>query len=186
VHAYQANVITLSGQNVTLSGPDVKDITLTGPFLGKIRVHGTGVEIMQTGNANNMQSYCDLPAITAGIKDACNMMRIPTMYLGDIHSSWSVLGAQSIGIVLQNIYLISAVFSVFMGADMFTRWWQLSKHYMRGIRGIVLVLAIAISLFSICNDFMADMHQFTNDKQTYAIGSISTGLFFWIATLLIV
>jgi hypothetical protein len=186
VHAYQANVITLSGQNVTLSGPDVKDITLTGPFLGKIRVHGTGSEIMKSGNTNNMQSYCDKPAITAGIKDACNMMRIPTMYLGRIHSSWSVLGAQSVGIVLQNIYLISFVFSVFMGADMFTRWWQLTKPYMRGVRGVVLALAIGVSLFAICNDFIGDMHTVTDGQQTYAIGSISTGLFFWITTLVIV
>lgn len=175
VHAYQGNL---------------RNITLTGPFLGKVRVHATGVEISNDAHSNNKQSYCDNPIFTTApqtIKDACNLMRIPTMYSGNIHSSWSVLGAQSVSVILKNIYLISFVFSSFIFSDFYIRYaCKDHKTWTRWIRAVVVFLAVLVSLVAICLDFKERMHTYEGGIQTYAIGSVSTGLFFWIVTLLII
>jgi hypothetical protein len=179
VHAYQG---------------DQQKITLTGPFLGKIRVDGTGVEITNNAKANNRQSYCDnqmfnsLPLDKKNeMKDACNMMRVPTMYSGNIHSSWSVLGAQSVSIVIKNISLISFVFSSFILSDFYIRW-MCEEHpkWTRWIRTLVVIMAFVVSIIAIALDFDSKMHTIQNGKQVYAIGSVSTGLFFWVITLLII
>lgn len=175
VHAYQGNL---------------GNILLTGPFLGKVRVQCTGVEISNDANSNNKQSYCDNSMFTTApqaIKDACNLMRIPTMYSGNIHSSWSVLGAQSVSVILKNIYLISFVFSSFIFSDFYIRYaCEDHKTWTRWIRAFVVFLAVVVSLIAICLDFREKMHTYENGIQTYAIGSVSTGLFFWIVTLLII
>ena len=175
VHAYQGNL---------------RNITLTGPFLGKVRVHATRVEISNDATSNNKQSYCDNPMFTTApqaIKDACNLMRIPTMYSGNIHSSWSVLGAQSVSVILKNIYLISFVFSSFIFSDFYIRYaCEDHKTWTRWIRAFVVFLAVLVSLIAICLDFRERMHTYEDGIQAYAIGSVSTGLFFWIVTLLII
>jgi hypothetical protein len=179
VHAYQGNQ---------------ENITLTGPFFGKIRVHGTGVELTNDAKANNRQSYCENQAFNSlsldkkdKMKDACNMMRVPTMYSGNIHSSWSVLGAQSVSIVIKNIAMIAFVFSSFILSDFYIRW-MCEGHptWIRWIRTVVVILAFILSIIAIALDFKSQMHTIENGKQVYAIGSVSTGLFFWVITLLII
>ena len=182
VHAYQG---------------DHQKITLTGPFLGKIRVDGTSVEITNGVKLDNKQSYCDYSGNTIfnslpldkknEMKDACNVMRIPTMYSGNIHSSWSVLGAQSVSIVIKNISLISFVFSLFIFSDFYIRWMcEGHPNWIRWIRTVVVILAFIVSIIAIALDFDSKMHTINNGKQVYAIGSVSTGLFFWVITLLII
>ena len=182
VHAYQG---------------DHQKITLTGPFLGKIRVDGTSVEITNSVKPNNKQSYCDYSGNTIfnslpldkknEMKDACNVMRIPTMYSGNIRSSWSVLGAQSVSIVIKNISLISFVFSLFIISDFYIRWMcEGHPNWIRWIRTVVVIIAFVVSFIAIALDFDSKMHTIQDGKQKYAIGSVSTGLFFWVITLLII
>jgi hypothetical protein len=182
VHAYQG---------------DHQKITLTGPFLGKIRVDGTSVEITNSVKPNNKQSYCDYSGNTIfnslpldkknQMKDACNVMRIPTMYSGNIRSSWSVLGAQSVSIVIKNISLISSVFSLFIFSDFYIRWMcEGHPNWIRWIRTVIVILAFIVSIIAIGLDFKSQMHTIQNGNQLYAIGSVSTGLFFWVITLLII
>lgn len=188
VHAYQG---------------DHQKITLTGPFLGKIRVDGTSVEITNSVKPNNKQSYCDYSGNTIfngnqifqnlaldkknEMKDACNVMRIPTMYSGNIHSSWSVLGAQSVSIVIKNISLISFVFALFIFSDFYIRCMcEGHPNWIRWIRTVVVILAFIVSIIAIGLDFKSQMHTYKDGKQVYAIGSVSTGLFFWVITLLII
>ena len=171
VHAYQ--------------GP-VRNLALSGPFLGKVRVDGTSTEIINNANVKNRQSYCDnLPAT---LIDSCYMMRIPAMYIGKIHSSWSVLGAQSVSALLKHISLISFAFSSFILSDCYVRF-MCKDHptWTRWIRAGILFLAIVASLIAVGLDLNAQkMHTYENGIQKHAIGSISTGLFFWIVTLLVI
>ena len=179
VHAYQGNQ---------------QKITLSGPFLGKIRVHGTGVEITNNAKANNKQSYCENQIFNSlsldkkdAMKDACNMMRVPTMYSGNIHSSWSVLGAQSVSIVIKNIAMISFVFSSFILSDFYIRWMcEGHPNWIRWIRTGVVIMAFVLSIIALVVDFDGKMHTIENGTQKYAIGSVSTGTFFWIIALLII
>ena len=115
-------------------------------------------------------------------------MRIPAMYIGKIHSSWSVLGAQSVSALLKHISLISFAFSSFILSDCYIRF-MCKDHpiWTRWIRAGILFLAIVASLIAVGLDLNAQkMHTYENGIQTYAIGSISTGLFFWIVTLLVI
>ena len=176
VHAYQ--------------GP-VRNLALSGPFLGKVRVDGTSTEIINNAKANNKQSYCDNKpdTITTALTDSCYMMRIPTMYIGKIHSSWSVLGAQSVSLLMKHISLISFAFSSFILSDCYVRY-MCKDHpiWTKWIRTGILCVAIVACLIAIILDLTPGprMHTYENGIQTYAIGSVSTGLFFWIVTLLVI
>ena len=176
VHAYQ--------------GP-VRNLALSGPFLGKVRVDGTSTEIINNAKANNKQSYCDNKpdTITTALTDSCYMMRIPAMYIGKIHSSWSVLGAQSVSLLMKHISLISFAFSSFILSDCYVRY-MCKDHpiWTKWIRTGILCVAIVACLIAIILDLTPGprMHTYENGIQTYAIGSVSTGLFFWIVTLLVI
>ena len=176
--------------------PPVGQLSINGPFLGKVRVSGTGLAIENGGDDKKKQSYCDdTSKVVVGLKEACNMMRIPTMYVGYIHATWSVLGAQSIPSILKHIYLICFAFSCFMVSDLYVRFvgpdptdtdtprWITT----RSVRTGIVLLAIVAFLVAICLDFRAEMAQYQNNgMQKYAIGSVSTGAFFWIATFLVI
>ena len=170
-------------------GP-VRNIALSGPFFGKVRVEGTNNEISNSATENKRQSYCNgKPTIIPdAIKPLCYMMRIPSMYIGKIHSSWSVLGAQSVSLLIKHISLISIAFSEFIFADCYIRYRCLDHPtWKRNIRAVVLCVAIVACAFSIGFDLTnQETHKYENGIQLYAIGTISTGLFFWIVTLLII
>ena len=174
VHAYQ--------------GP-VRNLALSGPFLGKVRVDGTSTEISNSAKDNNKQSYCDNKpdTIKPELMHSCYMMRIPAMYIGKIHSSWSVLGAQSVSLLMKHVSLISFAFSAFILSDCYVRL----KYYpmwTKWIRTGILCVAIVACLIAIVLDLTPGpkMHTYENGIQTYAIGSVSTGMFFWIVTLLVI
>ena len=182
VHIYEGSVNPL-GQ-----------LSINGPFLGKVRVSGTGLAISNGGDDKKKQSYCDdASKVAVGLKEACNMMRIPTMYFGHIHATWSVLGAQSVPAILKHIYLICFAFSCFMLSDLYVRFiggpdsiypdrWPTTRWVRTGL----VFLAIIAFLIAICLDLRNEMHEYENGTQKYAIGSVSTGAFFWIATFLII
>jgi hypothetical protein len=188
VHIYEGSVNPLG-----FPLPPVGQLSINGPFLGKVRVSGTGLAISNGGEANKKQSYCDdASKVAVGLKEACNMMRIPTMYFGHIHATWSVLGAQSVPAILKYIYLICFAFSCFMLSDLYVRFIGPDRFYparwatTRWIRTGLVLLAIVAFLVAICLDLRNEMHQYENGTQKYAIGSVSTGAFFWIATFLII
>lgn len=170
-------------------GP-VRNIALSGPFFGKVRVEGTNNEISNSATENKRQSYCDdkPTIITDAIKPLCYMMRIPSMYIGKIHSSWSVLGAQSVSLLIKHISLISFAFSAFIFSDCYIRYTCLDlPTWKRNIHAVVLCIAIVACAVSIGLDLTNQgTHKYENGIQLYAIGTISTGLFFWIVTLLII
>jgi len=168
-------------------------LSINGPFLGKVRVSGTGLAISNGGDDKKKQSYCDdASKVAVGLKEACNMMRIPTMYFGHIHATWSVLGAQSVPAILKHIYLICFAFSCFMLSDLYVRFIGPDsidpdrKLTTRWVRTGLVLLAILAFLIAICLDLRNEMYQYENGTQKYAIGSVSTGAFFWIATFLII
>ncbi len=181
VHIYEGSVNPL-GQ-----------LSINGPFLGKVRVSGTGLAISNGGDVKKKQSYCDdASRVAVDLKEACNMMRIPTMYFGQIHATWSVLGAQSVPAILKHIYLICFAFSCFMLSDLYVRFIgpdSINPHRKlttRWVRTGLVLLAILAFLIAICLDLRNEMYQYENGTQKYAIGSVSTGAFFWIATFLII
>jgi hypothetical protein len=58
--------------------------------------------------------------------------------------------------------------------------------WIRWIRAVVVIMAFILSMIAIGLDFKYQMHTIQDGTQKYAIGSVSTGLFFWVITLLII
>ena len=162
-------------------------ISFNGPFLGKVRVTGTSIELNSIVGEDRKYSYCNDPSkINNDIKEKCKMMRIPSMRSGKIHASWSLVGAQSFPVLLKHVSLISLAFSFFMLIDLYVRCHPEDTKQTRMLRTLVVFVAIVVSVIDICLDFKTDMHEYENGNQKYAIGSISTGSFFWIASFLII
>lgn len=79
--------------------------------------------------------------------------------------------------------MLSDLYVRFIGPDSINPHRWLTTRWVR--TGLVL-LAIISFLIAICLDLRNEMHQYENGTQKYAIGSVSTGAFFWIATFLII
>jgi hypothetical protein len=79
--------------------------------------------------------------------------------------------------------MLSDLYVRFIGPDSIDPHRKLTTRWVR--TGLVL-LAILAFLIAICLDLRNEMYQYENGTQKYAIGSVSTGVFFWIATFLII
>jgi hypothetical protein len=83
--------------------------SFAGPFLGKVRVANSS-NILIAPEALS-QGQCN--QVNETDKEKCLMKNSPNLYLGKVHSSWSVLGAQSRFLQLKNILVLTIVLTVF-------------------------------------------------------------------------
>ena len=130
------------------------------------------------------------------IQDKCKIMRIPTLYLGDVHSSWSVLGAQSNYNLCKHIGCIVIVFLLYAFLEeliYFSPEKNASKekhdkfrHHHHFMRSVLLMIAIGIFGVDIYFDLENDnISSVEDNKSKYPIGSITTGFSFCVVTLMI-
>jgi hypothetical protein len=175
VHAYQSNA--------------PGSITLAGPFLGKVRVtkdpnaHALNDSKLTT---YKLQGACD--AISdLEVRGKCQIMRTPPMYLGKIHSSWSVLGAQSITTIVKHIFWIVLAFAIFTLSELWMRNGY-CKDTWRRMRLVVVGLAIIFFVIDFVWDFgVPDMHAVKDNRDSInAVGSVTTGASIWLVCLLII
>ena len=183
--------------------------SITGPFLSKVRFRSNNTSIKFKGNynANYTQSACpfknsseymkEKQNIKDVLQDKCKIMRTPTLYLGDVHSSWSVLGAQSNYNLAKHIGCILIVFLLyaFLEELIYVRpdaganskeTHDKFRHHHHFMRSVLLMIAIFIFgldvFFDVNNDNISSV---SDNKSTYAIGSITTGFSFCAVTLMI-
>ena len=170
VHAYQTDVS--------------HSISMAGPFLSKIRVTPNATRILTaTAELNTAtETYCGKLPTQAQAK--CNMRRLAAMYFGDIHSSWSVLGTQSTYTLVKHIFCILLAFSLFWMSEhmiyTYNDGWFRKFH--KQVRVAVLILAIIIFAANVGFDIQPDMYK----VDTVAIGSITTGISFYLVCMLII
>lgn len=176
VHAYQSD--------------SPGSITLAGPFLGKIRVtKNPNAKTLVNGStlvALKLQGAChDISDVE--VRGKCQIMRTPPMYLGKIHSSWSVLGAQSITTIVKHIFWIVTAFALFSMSELWMRN-GFCKDTCRQMRLIVVGLAIVLFVVDFVWDFaVKDMHALkSNSDSLNAVGSVTTGASIWLVCLLII
>ena len=179
-----------------------------GPFLGKVRLAGS-IAVTTTLEDNNMkQSICDKVGIVVinnstyepipHLMDKCKMMRTPDMFFGNVHSSWSVLGAQSIYNLVKHIASILIAFLVFSwvedqilthtkspeGSDEKINYFR--SHF-RFMRSMTVIFVIIVFTINIAMDIKDDMHVVdSNHDNKVAIGSITTGVSFCLVSILII
>lgn len=183
--------------------------SITGPFLSKVRFRPNNSSIKFKGGyePKYQQSACQFNSsgyymnkekiIKDVIQDKCKIMRIPTLYLGDVHSSWSVLGAQSNYNLCKHIGCIVIVFFLYAFIEelIYVRLdaransketYDTFRHHHHFMRSALLMIAIIIFgvdlAFDIKNDNLSSV---ADNKSTYAIGSITTGFSFCVVTLMI-
>jgi len=177
-----------------------------GPFLGKVRLAGSISVADNAGLTDNMkQSICDKVGIVMinntytlvpHMMDKCKMMRTPHMFFGNVHSSWSVLGAQSIYNLVKHIGCILIAFLVFSWIEdrilTHTKSNENEKanyfrSHFRFMRSLTVILAIIVFTFNIAYDINDDMHVVDgNHDNKVAIGSITTGVSFCLVSILII
>ena len=179
-----------------------------GPFLGKVRLAGS-ISVTTTLEDNNMkQSICDKVGIVVinnstyepipHLMDKCKMMRTPDMFFGNVHSSWSVLGAQSIYNLVKHIASILIAFLVFSwvedqilthtqspeGSD---EKFNYFRSHFRFMRSMTVIFVIIVFTINIAMDIKDDMHVVdSNHDNKVAIGSITTGVSFCLVSILII
>jgi hypothetical protein len=153
------------------------------------------------------QSICNYTgiAMTDGIytpipylMDKCKMMRTPDMFFGSVHSSWSVLGAQSIYNLVKHIGSILIAFLVFSWIEdrILTRKQKddtdsetsnYFRSHFRFMRSVTVIFAIIVFTINIALDVKEDMHAVHgNNENNVAIGSITTGVSFCLVSILII
>lgn len=181
-----------------------------GPFLGKVRLAGSISVADNADLKNNMkQSICDKVGIVSitnstytpipHLMDKCKMMRTPDMFFGNVHSSWSVLGAQSIYNLVKHIASILIAFLVFSWIedqilthtqskliDTDEKFNYFRSHF-RFWRSMTVILVIIVFTINIAMDINNDMHVVdSNHDNKVAIGSITTGVSFCLVSILII
>jgi hypothetical protein len=184
--------------------------SITGPFLSKVRFrpNNSSIKFKDGYESKYQQSACQFNSsgyymnkekiVKDVIQDKCKIMRIPTLYLGDVHSSWSVLGAQSTYNLVKHIACIVIVFFLYafleeliyvrpdMGEKSLRENYDRFRHHHHFMRSVLLMIAIIIFgvdlAFDIKNDNLSSVE---DNKSKYAIGSITTGFSFCAVTLMI-
>lgn len=182
--------------------------SITGPFLSKVRFrpNNSSIKFKDGYSSHNQQSACQFnssgyymnqeKSIKDAIQDKCKIMRIPKLYLGDVHSSWSVLGAQSNYNLCKHIGCIVIVFLLYAFLEeliYFSPEKNESKekhdkfrHHHHFMRSVLLMIAIVIFGLDMVFDVNKDnLSSVADNKSTYAIGSITTGFSFCAVTLMI-
>ena len=169
VHAYQTDIS--------------HGISMAGPFLSKIRVTPNATRMLTATADLNTQSEKYCVSLPPQEETYCNMSRVAGMYLGDIHSSWSVLGTQSTYTLVKHIFCILLTFSLFWMVEhlIYTEDNYFRKNH-KQVRVLVLIVAIVIFVGNVIFDIQEDMYKV--DK--VAIGSITTGISFCLVCLLII
>ena len=197
-----------------------------GPFMGKVRLARDDMSVAYAShdkddrNDNIMkmkQTTCDKAdgivtkntingsityvPINSPLMDKCKMMRTPDMFFGKVHSSWSVLGAQSIYTLVKHIGFILIAFLVFSWvedqilthkpANLVEKVVQEKYNYFRAhfrfMRSVTIIIVIALFTLNIGLDIKHDMHSVdSNNENSVAIGSISTGFSFCLVSILII
>ena len=180
-----------------------------GPFLGKVRLAGSIPVSTSTSLDNNMkQSKCDKVGVVKisndtytpipHMMDKCKMMRTPDMFFGNVHSSWSVLGAQSLYNLVKHIGCILIAFLVFswiedqiltrkQKGDSGSEQSNYFRSHFRFMRSLTVILVIIVFTFNIAYDINDDMHVVDgNHDNKVAIGSITTGVSFCLVSILII
>jgi hypothetical protein len=176
VHRDKSNVFTFS-----LHPYESLPSSFAGPFLGKIRV-GNSSHILMAPTALS-QSQCNQVHDTE--KEKCLMQNSPNLYLGKVHSSWSVLGAQSRFLQLKNILVLTIVLTVFGFSQQMMRLFFRERQTM--IQHAVVVVSIIVLSLSIGFDIKDKMHDVDdNYNHDVAIGSITTGASYSFLSLLII
>lgn len=113
------------------------------------------------------------------------MKNSPNLYLGKVHSSWSVLGAQSRFLQLKNILVLTIVLTVFGFSQHMMR--QFFRDRQTIIQHAVVVVSIIVLSLSIGFDIKDKMHDVDdNYNHDVAIGSITTGASYSFLSLLII
>jgi hypothetical protein len=186
--------------------------SISGPFLSKIRFrpNPAAIDFKNGYNANDKQSACNYNLTNIANPDErkkiamreekCKIMRVPELHLGHIHSSWSVLGAQSSYNLIKHICCILIVFLLFAsfeemiyaypknidGKEVVKEGHENIRHHHHFVRSVLLILAIVIFGFDVAFDIDNDnISEVEDNKSKYAIGSIATGFSFCVVTLMI-
>lgn len=190
-----------------------------GPFLGKVRLSGDGMQIAYNNDLKTTmrQSACDTAEgivqrnSTTGIytpidalrMDKCKMMRTPQLYFGKVHSSWSVLGAQSIYNLVKHICFILIAFLVFSWIEdqilksrdeaevkpvqVRQEKFNYFRSHFRFMRSLTVIITIVLFTINIGMDITENMHEVdSNHENKVAVGSITTGVAFCIVSILII
>jgi len=176
VHAYQSDA--------------PGSITLAGPFLGKIRVakNATAKTLVNDTALTDYKFQASCMNITdVEARGKCQIMRTPPMYLGKIHSAWSVLGAQSITTLVKHIFWILLAFAIFSMSELWMRR-GFCHDTQRTCRLGVVGLAIILFVVDFVWDFaVGNMHSLDAGMESVnAIGSVTTGASVWLVCLLII
>ena len=163
---------------------------LHSPFLGKVRLASSDIHVAPEAKLidNMQQSACEHKNATPINMQKCKMMRTPTVYLGKIHSSWSVLGAQSVFTLVKHIGFILVAFVLFSWVEEQIRLdGSTFRSQFRFVRSITVVLAILFLTVNVILDITNDMHQLNTDHENQiSIGSIATGFSFCLVTIVII
>jgi hypothetical protein len=197
-----------------------------GPFMGKVRLARDDMSVGYASHNNDAkndnimkmkQTACDRAdgivtkntingsiayvPINSPLMDKCKMMRTPDMFFGKVHSSWSVLGAQSIYTLVKHIGFILIAFLVFSWvedqilthkpANLVEKVVQEKYNYFRAhfrfMRSVTIIIVIALFTLNIGLDIKHDMHSVdSSHENSVAIGSISTGFSFCLVSILII
>ena len=199
-----------------------------GPFMGKVRLGRDGMSVAYTSHEDNTarndnimkmkQTACNraegivnkttmngvvayVPLDSARM-DKCKMMRTPDMFFGKVHSSWSVLGAQSIYTLVKHIGFILIAFLVFSWVEdqilthkekavtppqIRQETYNYFRAHFRFMRSVTIIIVIALFTLNIGLDIKYDMHSVdSSHENNVAIGSISTGFSFCLVSILII
>jgi len=198
-----------------------------GPFMGKVRLARDDMSVAYTSHYNETarndnimkmkQTTCDKAEgivtkntingsityvpINSPLMDKCKMMRTPDMFFGKVHSSWSVLGAQSIYTLVKHIGFILIAFLAFSWVEdqilthkpenpvekLPKEKYNYFRAHFRFMRSVTIIIVIALFTLNIGLDIKHDMHSVDSNKEnSVAIGSISTGFSFCLVSILII
>jgi hypothetical protein len=188
-----------------------------GPFLGKVRLSADGMHVQNNSGLTPImrQSSCDTAEgivqrnsttgiytpINAILMDKCKMMRTPDLYFGKVHSSWSVLGAQSIYNLVKHICFILIAFLVFSWIEdqilkqtpdnlvevKLNEKFNYFRSHFRFMRSLTVIITIVLFSINIGMDITGNMHEVdSNHENNVAIGSITTGVAFCLVSILII
>ena len=177
LHAYQNNAYNA-------------DILLAGPFLGKVRVTTAATDPTLHSDDKNIMKFQDLCKNISDVEvqGKCRIMRTPPMNLGTVHSSWSVLGAQSVTTIAKHLFFLSFAFAIFSMSELWMRngWCRDTQKPLRLIVvGIAIILFFAVFIwdFSVTN-----LHELEGNTKasSHDVGSVTTGASLWLVCLLII
>jgi hypothetical protein len=164
--------------------------TIHSPFLGKVRLVSSDIQVEPESDLTDKmkQSACENKTQSAITLQKCKMMRTPTVYLGKIHSSWSALGAQSVFTLVKNIGFILITFIFFSWIEEQIRTENSTfRTEFRFVRSMTVVVAIIALTVNVILDLTNDMHELnTNHENKAVIGSITTGFYFCLVSIIII